>query len=54
MGLWESKFKQCAHKSGVIVNQSKIGKDVAVFYPYIFGHPVKQLHLAVLLAIPSQ
>lgn len=51
MGLWRSKFKHCAHESGVIVNQSKIGKDVVAFYPYVSGHPGAQLHLAALLAV---
>lgn len=50
MGLWKSKFIQCAHESGAIINQSKRGKDVAVFYPYVFGCPVEQLYLIDLLA----
>lgn len=41
MGFWESKFKQCAHGPGVIVNQSKSGEYVAVFCSYAFGHSTK-------------
>lgn len=52
MGLWKSKFKQRARESGVTVNQSTRGKDVAVLYPYGFGYPVAQLHCIALL--PTQ
>lgn len=41
MGFWESKFKQCAHGPGVIINQSKSGEYVAVFCSYAFGHSTK-------------
>ena len=49
-GLWKSKFIQCARESGVIINQSKRRKDVAVFYPSVFGCLVEQMHLIDLLA----
>lgn len=41
MGFWESKFKQCAHGPGVIINQSKSGEYVAVFCSYVCGYSVQ-------------